>query len=77
LSRLLSESGAWLPTTGILASVTAIGIALLRWLHAPADEPLLELIRPPVWGAVAVLLAGVVSMIVDHIARVRATRGAG
>jgi len=75
-SRMVTRSAAWLPTVVILACLTAGGIAVSQYVHASTDQPLLDLARPAVWGAVAVLMAGLVPALADDIALALASRAA-
>ena len=67
-TEMVTTSDAWLPTTLIGAAVGAIGIAVSRYAHAEADAPWLEVIGPAAWGALAVILAGVLPMLADALA---------
>jgi hypothetical protein len=64
----LTRSAAWLPTIVVLACLSAGGIAASQYGHASTDESLLEMAQPALWGALAVLMAGVVPMLADDIA---------
>jgi hypothetical protein len=78
-SRSLTRSNAWLPTIVVLACLSAGGIAASQYAHASTDESWLDVARPAVWGAVAVLMAGLVPAVADDIALSlirRAGRGA-
>ena len=71
-----TSSAWWLPTIVILACLSAGGIAASQYAHAPADESLLEMAQPALWGAVAVLMAGLVPAIADDIASALIRRAA-
>jgi hypothetical protein len=64
----LTRSAAWSLTTLLLAGLTGVGIAVSQYLHAQLSQPLLDVVSPALWGAVAVLMAGVVPMLADDIA---------
>src|SRR5712692_8639241 len=67
-SRPWTRSAAWLPTIVVLACLTAGGIAASQYEHASTDESWLEMAQPALWGAVAVLMAGLVPTVADDIA---------
>jgi hypothetical protein len=67
-SQPLTRSAGWLPTIAVLAGLTAGGIAVSHYAHASPDESWLEMVHPALWGAVAVLMAGLVPPVVDDIA---------
>ena len=67
-SRPLTRSAAWLPTIVVLACLSAGGIAVSQYAHASTDESWLDMAQPAVWGAVAVLMAGLVPTVADDIA---------
>jgi hypothetical protein len=67
-SRPLTQSAAWLPTIVVLACLSAGGIAASQYAHASTDESLLDMAQPALWGAVAVLMAGLAPMLSDDVA---------
>jgi hypothetical protein len=67
-SRPLTRSAAWLPTIVVLACLSAGGIAASQYAHASTDEALRDMAQPALWGAVAVLMAGLVPAVADDIA---------
>jgi hypothetical protein len=67
-SRPLTRSAAWLPTIVVLACLSAGGIAVSQYLHARPDQQLFDMVSPALWGALAMLMAGVVQMLADDIA---------
>jgi hypothetical protein len=67
-SRPWTRSAAWLPTIVILACLSAGGIAASQYTHASPDESWLDMALPALWGAVAVLMAGLVPTVADDIA---------
>jgi hypothetical protein len=75
-SRPLTRSAAWLPTIVVLACLSAGGIVASQYAHASTDEPLLDLVQPALWGAVAVLMAGLVPTVADDIALALVRRAA-
>jgi hypothetical protein len=52
----------------VLACLSAGAIAASQYAHASTDESFLEMAQPALWGAVAVLMAGVVPTLADDIA---------
>jgi hypothetical protein len=66
--RTWTRSAAWLPTIVVLACLTAGGIATSQYAHVSTDESWLGIAQPALWGAVAVLMAGLVPMLADDIA---------
>jgi len=76
----VTKSAAWLPTIVVLACLSAGGIAISQYVHASPDQSLLDLARPALCGAVAVLMAGLVPVLADDLALAvirRAARPAG
>jgi hypothetical protein len=67
-SRPWTRSAAWLPTIVVMACLSAGGIAASQYAHASTDESWLDMAQPAVWGAVAVLMAGLVPTVADDIA---------
>jgi hypothetical protein len=65
---MLTRSAAWLPTMVVVACLSAGGIAVSQYAHASTDQSLLDVARPALWGAVAVLVAGLVPVVADDIA---------
>jgi hypothetical protein len=65
---MLTRSAAWLPRMVVVACLSAGGIAMSQYAHASTDQSLLDIAQPALWGAVAVLVAGLVPMVADDIA---------
>ena len=63
-----TSSAWWLPTILVLACLSAGGIAASQYAHASTDDSWLDMAQPALWGAVAVLMAGLVPMLADDIA---------
>jgi hypothetical protein len=64
----LTRSAAWLPTIVVLACLSAGGIAASQYVHASTDESWHDMAQPALWGAVAVLMAGLAPMLSDDVA---------
>src|SRR5579864_6886858 len=67
-SQPWTRSAVWLPAIVVLGCLSAGGIAASQYAHASMDESWLAMAQPAVWGAVAVLVAGLVPAIADDIA---------
>jgi hypothetical protein len=52
----------------VLACLSAGGIAASQYVHASTDESWLDMAQPALWGAVAVLMAGLAPMLSDDVA---------
>jgi hypothetical protein len=66
--RTWTRSAAWLPTIVVLACLSAGGIVASQYVHASTDESWLDMAQPALWGAVAVLMAGLAPMLSDDVA---------